>query len=135
LKRVSVALRQRVQNRANKRCEYCGLPEAFASFSFQADHIISVKHGGKTSFDNLAWACFRCNNLKGSDVASYDEATSLLTPFYNPRTQIWAEHFALHSDGVLTGKTASGRVTVQILGMNHPKLVELRQLLLKAGRW
>src|SRR5215213_8301785 len=131
--RVASALRRRVKSRAHNRCEYCLLPEAFASFSFQVDHIKSVKHSGKTTFDNLAWACFRCNNLKGSDIASYDETTNLLTPFYNPRTQVWSDHFDLQADGLLIGKTPIGRVTVQILGMNHPKLVELRRLLLRTG--
>lgn len=134
MKRVSESVRLVVKQRAQGRCEYCRFPQSLSTFGFQVDHIIAVKHGGTNETDNLAWACFRCNNLKGSDPGSYDEQTKQLTPFFNPRTQTWDDHFEI-VDGFIRGKTATGRVTVQIFQMNHPKLVEMRQVLVKAGLW
>lgn len=38
-------IRMAVAQRANFRCEYCRLPEAYAIYPFEVDHIIAVKHG------------------------------------------------------------------------------------------
>jgi hypothetical protein len=39
-------------------------------YPHEADHVIAEKHGGATSLENLAWACFYCNRFKSSDLAS-----------------------------------------------------------------
>ena len=132
--RVPSSLREQVRVRAGKRCEYCHKPEGISAYDHQADHIIALKHGGPTSLDNLAWACFQCNNTKGSDIASYDEVTGNLTPLYNPRTEEWHTHFMM--DGpIIIGKTAIGRVTIRLLQLNHPEQVETRRNLIAAGLW
>lgn len=102
--------------------------------SHQVDHITPPKHGGTSGLNNLAWACFRRNRNKSTDIASIDEITSELTLLYNPRTQSWEEHFELR-DGVILGKTAVGRVTVRILNVNHPKQVAIRRALIESGLW
>ena len=84
--------------------------------------------------NNLAWSCFLCNVAKGSDIAAFDEDTGNLVPLYNPRTQIWDEHFEV--DGAqIVGKTPAGRATVRLLRMNRPEQVETRRSLIKAGLW
>jgi 5-methylcytosine-specific restriction endonuclease McrA len=93
--RIASRIREQVKARAGGRCEYCRLPEEFSFYSHQVDHIIAIKHRGSSSLLNLAWACFDCNNAKGSDVASYDEDTNQLVPLFSPRTQKWDEHFEL----------------------------------------
>ncbi|MFN8376997.1 MAG: hypothetical protein U0694_29490 [Anaerolineae bacterium] len=75
---------------------------------------------------NLAWACLDCNTFKSTDVAAYDDITKELTPLYNPRTQLWADHFELHGLFIV-GKTTIGRVTVRLLRMNDPERIELRR--------
>lgn len=127
-------IRQQVRLRAADRCEYCHRPGGLDTYSSQVDHIIATKHGGKTDLSNLAWTCFRCNNFKGSDVASYDDMQGELTPLYHPRRQRWDDHFTLQ-DGLMIGKTPTGRVTVKLLQMNHPKQVEMRRDLIAAGLW
>jgi len=83
---------------------------------------------------NLAWACFRCNVSKGSNISSYDPYTGQLTPLFNPRTQRWRTHFIL--DGpYIRGRTAGGRVTIAVLNMNHPTQVETRRLLQQQGKF
>lgn len=123
-----------VRQRANNRCEYCGLPEGYSFYSHQIDHVIPLKHRGDSEVKNLGLACFDCNNAKSSDVASYDEETNELTPLYNPRTQKWDEHFVMEN-GVIKGKTAIGRVTVFTLNMNRPEQIEMRNDLFQAGIW
>ena len=69
---VPERVRRQVQERAQGRCEYCLIHEADMYYPHEADHVIAEKHGGPTSLDNLAWACFYCNRFKGSDLASVD---------------------------------------------------------------
>src|SRR5947199_5954839 len=69
---VPERLRRQVQERAQGRCEYCLMHESDMYYPHEADHVIAEKHGGPTSLDNLAWACFYCNRFKGSDLASVD---------------------------------------------------------------
>jgi len=55
------ALERQVRQRARRRCEYCGMPQAFVLVPFQIDHIIAEQHGGATRLDNLGVACLHCN--------------------------------------------------------------------------
>lgn len=132
--RVPSSLRRQVRERAKHRCEYCRIPEDYTPFPFQADHLIPQKHDGPTVIENLVWACFRCNNTKGSDIAAYDIVTNELTPLFNPRLQSWDYHFEM-DEAVIVGKTAVGRVTVRILKMNHPVQVKTRHDLIEDGLW
>lgn len=132
--RISATAREQVRQRARSRCEYCHKPEQVGGFSYQVDHVIPERHLGTSELANLAWACFKCNNMKSTDIASYDEETGALTPLYNPRLQHWDEHFEI-VNGVLLGRTAVGRVTVRVLEMNSPQQVETRRLLIEAGLW
>jgi hypothetical protein len=79
--------------------------------------VIALKHNGPTMSENLAYACFACNPAKGTDIASIDPQTGLLTSLYNPRTQIWHQHFRFNGP-VIEPLTAEGRVTVFLLKMN-----------------
>jgi hypothetical protein len=72
---------------------------------------------GVTELDNLALSCLTCNLRKGSDVASFDPITDSLTPLFNPRTQVWSEHFRLDEDRII-GLTPEGRTTVEFLQLN-----------------
>jgi hypothetical protein len=108
--------------------------EKYSPRSYHVDHIIPHRHGGSSDIENLAWACTRCNACKSSDIASYDSLTGDLTPFYNPRTQNWDEHF--EKDGIfITGKTAIGRTTVRLLQINTQNQLDARQLLMDMGEW
>ena len=67
---VGPALRRLVATRADRLCEYCLIHEDETYFGCEVDHIISEKHSGPTSADNLAYACAYCNRAKGADVGS-----------------------------------------------------------------
>ncbi len=128
---VRSALRRTVRERAKGCCEYCGIPDNVSLFPHEPDHIISMKHGGTTTSENLAYACFQCNRAKGSDIASLDPVTGMLTPLYNPRTQEWHRHFQMQG-AVIEPLTAIGRVTVKLLHINNPARVSIRENLLSS---
>ncbi|MBX3059232.1 MAG: HNH endonuclease [Anaerolineae bacterium] len=116
--------RTAVIERANGRCEYCLKPQV-SYFAHEVDHVTARKHGGETTLDNLAFACFECNRNKGSDIASVDPESGELTFLFNPRTQKWNDHFHL-LDGRIEPLTAYGRVTVFLLQLNHEGRVQER---------
>ena len=126
--RISPELRRGVRERAAGCCEYCLLPEEQAFFPHEPDHIIAAKHGGKTTAENLALACFDCNRFKGSDIASIDPNTGELIQLFNPRKQDWNEHFRV-AGGLIKPRTAIGRVTEFVLKLNLPFRVEVREIL------
>ncbi len=81
---IPAALRRLVVERAENRCEYCLLPADVAFFPHEVDHAVSEKHGGKTEAENLAFACWRCNRHKGSDLGSLDPQTEDFSLLFNP---------------------------------------------------
>jgi 5-methylcytosine-specific restriction endonuclease McrA len=134
MSRITEGQREQVRQRAEERCEYCRKPELVSTYGYHVDHIIPIAHGGNSEPSNLAWTCFERNVSKGRDVASYDPVTQLLTPLYNPRTDIWEQHFAFQGARIL-GISAIGRITVRLLSLNAPDQVETRQLLMDMGEW
>jgi len=126
---ISESIRQNVRKRANNKCEYCWIPDHVTHFSHQVDHIIPPRHGGNDEMQNLAWACFYCNNNKGTDIASYDMASRKPAFLYNPYYDEWSEHFEAR-DGYIAGKTPKGRATVRLLKMNDYKRVQIRKALI-----
>lgn len=131
---VPAQLRQLVIERANERCEYCLFPQSAALLTFEMEHIIAEKHRGKTEAENLALACPYCNRAKGTDLASIDPETGKLTPFFNPRTQKWSDHFQLDGAAIIP-LTAVGRVTVEILQFNQLERLQERERLIWVGQY
>lgn len=110
---ISQVLRRQVEERANSACEYCLLVNSISFYAHEVDHVIALKHGGQTSFDNLAYACWRCNRHKETDLGSFDPQTGEFSFFFNPRTQAWKNHFSIEDD-LMMGLTPEGRTTVEI---------------------
>lgn len=125
-------LYDRVRRRAENCCEYCRLPQAGYVLTFEVDHIVAQQHRGKTEYANLALACPRCNAHKGTNLAGIDPDAGELTRLFHPRGDDWTEHFRW-SGPYLEGLTDVGRVTVQVLDMNHPDAVKLREALMEEG--
>lgn len=129
---MDAALEELVRRRARVGCEYCHFPEAFAELPFQIDHIVARQHGGDAKAENLALACCFCNRYKGPNLSGMDPATQRVARLFDPRTQIWEEHFGW-SGALLAGKTDVGRATVQTLKMNRTDTVAVRKLLMAEG--
>ena len=65
---VAENLRRAVHSRAGGACEYCLIPESAGFYTHEIDHVVALKHGGKSELGNLALACLSCNRHKGSEV-------------------------------------------------------------------
>jgi HNH endonuclease len=132
--RIGSELRRLIAARANYLCEYCLVAEEDTYFGCEVDHIISVKHGGVTEAENLAYACAFCNRHKGSDIASISQHTGSLVRFYNPRIDRWADHFEL--DGLYIKSVSEiGEVTARILRFNDSEQILEREALSAIGRY
>ncbi len=130
---ISESLRQFVIERANNRCEYCLIPHIKPMFRHHVEHILAIKHGGDHEVENLALSCPACNEFKGSDLGSLDwDGDEKFTFFYNPRMQIWTEHFRFEN-GRIEPLTAEGRVTARLLRFNDESRIEERLLLIESG--
>jgi hypothetical protein len=129
---MDAALEAQVRQRARGRCEYCQLPQSASGIAFQIDHIIARHHKGRTAATKLALACVYCNGYKGPDISGLDPLTGKLTRLFNPRRHKWTHHFR-HDGGELIGRTAIGRTTVEVLRINLPNLIALREVLMEDG--
>jgi len=127
---IGTALRNLTRETAAGRCEYCLTPEEFSLTTYEIDHIIALKHGGKTSQDNLAFCCALCNRHKGTDIASIDPATGNVVPLFHPRRDRWPNDFEIR-DGEIVPLTVVGRVTALLLQLNTPRRIRERRLLFK----
>ncbi|MBO0930658.1 HNH endonuclease [Fibrella aquatilis] len=130
---ISDSLRRKVIDRANWQCEYCKLPDTASFFTFHIDHVVSLKHSGETTLNNLAYACPICNIAKGPDVATFLDDIRTAIRFYNPRIDSWQDHFSVDKTGLLNDKTDIGRATIKILGLNHPDAIIERMEMIRLG--
>jgi 5-methylcytosine-specific restriction endonuclease McrA len=98
------------------------------------EHIVPVAAGGGSTEDNLWLACPLCNGYKGTQTHATDPRDGEVAPIFNPRQQVWAEHFRWSEDGTLiVGSTAIGRATVEALKLNNDYLVQARARWVAAG--
>ena len=130
---MSVKLRLAVRKRARGRCEYCRLPDVVPDLMrFQLEHIRARRHGGSSSPANLAWACPRWNERKGTNLSGVDPDTNRVLRLFHPRRDDWSRHFV--SEGLrIRGLTATGRATAWLLEFNSDERLKLRQGLRKLG--
>jgi len=127
-------LRKLVAGRAKGHCEYCLLHESDSYSTFQVDHIISLRHGGKTNPINLAYACLFCNRYKGSDVGTVLLPKHDFVRLYNPRSDNWKEHFDWQGLEMVPLSNI-GEATIKILDLNSLERIMERQILQEAGRF
>ena len=131
---VSFELRRLVSERARGCCEYCLIHESDTYLGCQVDHIVSEKHGGATTAENLCYACAFCNRSKGTDIGSRLARTGKYYRFFNPRTDRWLDHFLLMGTEI-HGRTPIGEVTASLLRFNQVERRLEREALLKIGRY
>ncbi len=91
-------------------------------------HIEHIDPTGGDDSENLCLSCSSCNLSKGTATTARDPETGQEIALFNPRIQIWPEHFEWIDDGLrLRGITAVGRVTIVRLKINQPRLVRARK--------
>jgi hypothetical protein len=129
---MAESIEQIIRSLAGNRCEYCRIPEGPSRMRHVLDHIIASQHRGQTQIANLALCCPRCNQFKGPNIAGIDPDTGLLVRFLHPRSDDWATHFQ-YQDLTLIGLTDIGRITVEVLAINHPMRLLAREALRELG--
>ena len=131
---IPPALRQRVAAQARHRCGYCLTSEAIVGTPMELDHIIPQSLGGPTEEENLWLACSLCNDHKSDRIAALDPLSGTIVRLFDPRHQVWREHFAWTAEGDrLVGVTPTGRATIAALHLNRPSLVKARQAWVSVG--
>lgn len=125
-------MRDKVFARASGRCEYCQLPQEFEESTHQLDHVIAEVHDGPDDLENLALACFHCNNHKGTNLAGIDPITRQIVRLFHPRQDAWDAHFSWHGPQLM-GQTDIGRATIAVLKINARHRLAHRQALIDEG--
>ena len=108
------------------------MPARYYLAPVQIDHIIARQHAGKTELTNLALSCLHCNARKGPNIAGTDPESVDPLRLYHPRKDSWSDHF-VWSGAELIGRTAIGRVTIQVLGINEQDFLDARGELMHEG--
>ena len=129
---MNSATRRLIRKRAGERCEYCSIRQEHIDATHQIEHIVARQHGGSDDPSNLALACLHCNSHKGPNLTGIDPATGTLVPLFNPRRDIWAEHFQVRGVSIV-GLTPGGRATVLVLAMNERRRLAVRAALVGKG--
>jgi hypothetical protein len=133
---IGATLRREVVRRAGEICEYCLIHQDDALLGCAVDHVVSEKHGGRTELDNLALSCTLCNRRKGTDLASIVPDTGRVVALFNPRRDVWTEHFRLSRDDLaIHPRTDTGAATVRLLGLNDFHRQAERALLREERRY
>lgn len=131
---IPVDLRSEIEQGDRGRCCYCLTQEINSGIALSFDHILPQSRGGTTSFENVCLACRSCNEFKSDQTEAVDPLTGETVPLFQPRQQVWDEHFAWSADGTrVEGTTAFGRATVLALQLNHATIVVARRRWVSSG--
>jgi len=78
-----------------------------------------------------------CNRNKGTDFASILPDTKEIIRLYDPRTDIWQNHFRFREGdpAYIEAITMVGIVTERMLGFNTPEQLEKRRVLVQIGTY
>ena len=131
---MDAATRDLVRRRAGERCEYCRLHQHYTELRHHVELIVPRQHGGSDDLENLALACHRCNLHKGPNLAGIDPHSGEIASLFHPRRDRWSDHFAFEGARI-TGISAVGRATVDVLNMNDARRLELRVEILRYDRF
>ena len=131
---ISKTLRRFVIQRAQDCCEYCLLHQDDSPDTHQLDHLIAVRHKGKTNRENLACACTECNRNKGTDFGTIEQNTGQVIFLFNPRQQNWKDHFRFEGARIV-GLTPTGNATIELLHLNDDHRLLEREMLIAADRY
>jgi hypothetical protein len=103
------------------RCVYClcrerWLPDGDDSFSVEHLRPRASAPDRACEYDNLAYACCRCNSARRG-----------LTDILDPCAEPLAEHLEVLPDGRIRGLTPPGAELIRICQLDRPKLTEFRR--------
>jgi hypothetical protein len=103
------------------RCVYCLWRESWCGDgddSFSVEHLFprSTHPDRVCDYDNLVYACCRCNSMKQN-----------APPVFDPSRDSWGWHLVSEPDGTLRSLTTDGDRLIAICRLNRPALVNARR--------
>lgn len=112
----------------HERCCYCNMPSDLLTIPYHVDHFIPVKkfEGKKdsllTDYENLMWACPKCNLSKGDKYdGDFENSTKIENKlFYNPVEVDYNDIFFRNEIGGIESEDAKGREMIKILKLYRP---------------
>lgn len=110
------------------RCCYCNMPSELLTISYHVEHFIPVKafEGKKdsllTEYENLMWACPKCNLSKGNKYEGDLEHSSKIENklFYNPVEVDYNDIFFRNEIGGIDSEDEKGRDMIKTLKLYRP---------------
>jgi len=109
-----------IRRQAKNRCGYCLNPQELIPYRLEIEHILPKALGGESTEENLWLACRECNAHKAKKTKAVDTLTGKTVKLFNPRRQIWREHFEFSQDNSqIIGKNPCGRATIESLQINN----------------
>lgn len=117
--------KEKLMEEFDGKCAYCDSKIGVTSHG-NIEHFYpkSLYPEKISDIDNLLIACQICDMSKAAKFPLDSDGNPQLL---NPRSDKFEEHIDLASDGTLHGVTEKGRVTVDILKLNRPELIERRR--------
>ena len=110
------------------RCCYCNMSSDLLTISYHVEHFIPIKvfEGKKdsllTDYDNLMWACPKCNLSKGDkyegDFLNSSKIENKL--FYNPVEVDYNDIFFRNEIGGIESTDEKGREMIKLLKLYRP---------------
>lgn len=119
-------LREQVRQAFGGRCGYCGVAETATGAELTVDHFQPRAAGGNDQFENLVYACHRCNLYKGAYWPSPEDLDAGLF-ILHPHRQDLTQHIKENETaGELEPLTKTGNFHIRILHLNRPQLIAHR---------
>jgi HNH endonuclease len=132
---VPVKLQRQIRKQFCDRCAYCQTSEALMAITFEFEHITPQSIGGLTRLENLCLACPPCNRHKSNRQSAIDAETGEQIRFFHPQLDRWTDHFQWNDNFTqIIPRTSIGKITIDILRMNRPQLVNAREMWVDVGR-
>ena len=112
----------------DKRCCYCNMSSELLTIPYHVEHFIPRKvfEGKKdsllTNYDNLLWACPKCNLSKGDKYKGDIEKSSKIENelFYNPLEVDYNDIFYRNEIGGIDSDDEKGREMIKMLKLYRP---------------
>ncbi|MCB8944649.1 MAG: HNH endonuclease [Ardenticatenaceae bacterium] len=134
MSQVPRKIRDQIAAEAKHRCGYCLMQEVVSGIPLTLEHIVPQAKDGSDETENLWLSCRLCNEAKHVLTEHQDPQTGEMVPLFNPRYQIWHDHFRWHENGtIMVGLTAVGRATIEALSLNSELRQRSRAIWVEAG--
>lgn len=114
-------------------CGYCGKTEGITRNAFEIDHFVPQKYdkSRKNDYTNLVYSCYVCNRKKSSKWPSGDAKIQFADKkgFVDPAGDEYDKHLERKEDGMIFGKTETGRYMEQVFEFQLRPIKEIWQIM------